>query len=222
MARKKGELDRLIESCLSTEAGKNIHLSYPDIEAESEILNFYKLQRKAYKYAIGFFHFLSIGSNVYPSLLPIVFNDNLASIAEAVENGSAYNPDCFRSGNGYSSNEKQAVIFISLPRTTTVLSAPLKREIRHELIHYYLWLMDLPNDDDCALFWAYSKIFSGGAYEKMSVEEKEKYDRFIEISKEYPDASYSPLKHLAEAIITEDENAMNAFKIRYNFEKQFK
>lgn len=194
------ELDKLVDDSLAVESESDIHLSYPDIEDESKIINFYKLQRKSYKYAVGFFHLLSIGSNVYPSLLPIVFLDGEASHHEAV-----YNPDKFRTGNGYTSNEKQAVIYISLPRVTDVLSSPLKRQIRHELIHYYLWLMDLPCDDDSALFWAYCNIYNGGAYEKMDKGERAKYKRFVEEKKKHTDMDCVLLQNLADTIILGEE-----------------
>ena len=67
---------------------------------------------------------------------------------------------------------KQAVIRIGIDVTRNTLSAKQKQTIRHEIIHYALWLMDMPNEDDSLLFWCMCYIYGGGAYKILSENEK--------------------------------------------------
>lgn len=216
------DLDTLISNYIHEDSDE-LYLSFPPISEIEELKAFYALERKAYKYARNFFLLLDVsGIGVKPELLPIIFRDEMAGIAIAVDNDEEHVKGCFMSGNGITSAVKQAVIYIDLPRQKrAVLGKKLKQYIRHEVIHYYLWLQDLPNDDDCALFWAYCNIYDGGAYASMDDEEQSKYDEFMEKRKEYPQARYASLRLLANAVIMKDKNAMQAFQFRYEFEKQF-
>ena len=52
------------------------------------------------------------------------------------------------------------------------------RTIRHEVLHYYLYVADLPFKDDSLLFWLYCKVFDGRAYKKLSNKDNQVYKAF--------------------------------------------
>lgn len=211
------DLDKII-SAMSDYATSydDEYIGFPNIKDIDELRTYYTLQRKAYEYARNFFALMDVGGiGVRKELLPIVFRDEMAGIAKAIDDDTGYSRGCFICGNGYTSAPKQAVIFIDLPRRKRpVLSKKLKEYIRHEVIHYYLWLSDLPFEDDTAMFWAYCNIYDGVAYKEMDDEEQEKYDEYICKSKQYPDAGCTALKLLAEGIILNDDSKIEQFKSR--------
>ncbi len=60
----------------------------------------------------------------------------------------------------------------------------LKKIIRHEILHFTLWLYDIPNHDDSPEFNAFCKIYKGNAYKKLSMEQKAYCDELKKLSKE--------------------------------------
>ena len=221
---KQIEIDNAVSYCLIGETIKDKYLDYPDIKDEAEIIANYKLRQKAYRYARGFFALVSGNGSINPALLPIVFRDYLAAVYESSHtNNHEVTAGQFASGNGITSNEKQAVVYIDLPRQTrATLTKRLKEYIRHEVIHYYLWLIDYPNDDDSAIFWAYCNIYDGGAYKELSSEEKERYVAFLHEKEKYHDVSFIALQALADGIIMNDKRAMDFFKGRVKWEQYTK
>ena len=77
--------------------------------------------------------------------------------------------------------ERQFVIRIGLDTQNDRLSPKLKRTIRHEIIHYVLWLANHKNKDDELDFWCYCYVFDGGAYESLTSEDQNKYEMFIKM-----------------------------------------
>ena len=72
---------------------------------------------------------------------------------------------------------KQAIIRVRLQENE--LTKKLKSEIRHEIIHYTLWLAGLPNDDDSAEFWALAAAYDAMPYDIPEGKTKEYFDVFI-------------------------------------------
>lgn len=215
------ELDSLVKAAGNREYFDSAVIDFPDIVDTEELIAYYKLQRKGYKYARDFFTLLSVSDEIMPELLPIVFRDELGGIAYANDNDTGYSRGAFGCGNGYTSLQKQAVIFIDLPRRKKpVLSQSLKQYIRHEVIHYYLWVNDLPFEDNTALFWAFCNIYDGNAYAVMPEEENNKYNKFIEKCKEYQNVGVTALKMLAKAVILNDEEEMRRFINRLEFQSK--
>lgn len=169
---------------------------YPDIADMQEQACFYKMERNVTRYAKKFFHLLCGDDLTNEDILPLVFRDR----CEAV-----FHNDCHMGQIKVSKfYPKQAEISIVLPRRTkhAYLHKSFKRTIRHELIHYYLWIKDVPWEDNTALFWAYCYIFDAEAYKPLSDEEQAKYDKFLKRSNEA--TSIRSLTRLAAEIILND------------------
>lgn len=142
--------------------------------------NYYKKQQKVYEYAMEFWQGLCACGNqleMNDKLLPIQCFNELETIVEAVERGDKTKV----AGVVNSFSNKQAVIRIGINGDNDRLSASLKRMVRHEVIHYFLWLLDMPHDDDSLEFWCLCYAFDGGAYQELSGADKKRYDLFIKV-----------------------------------------
>jgi hypothetical protein len=77
----------------------------------------------------------------------------------------------------------KACIYIMLPRDKRrmILSEGLKETIRHEIIHYYLFVYYYGRDgDDHPLFWALCHIFDAGAYKPIEIPARMKaFNKFL-------------------------------------------
>lgn len=58
------------------------------------------------------------------------------------------------------------------------LTDKLKRTIRHEIVHYLLWLVDMGHKDNDLDFWCYCYVFKVKAYARLSKENRNKYVLF--------------------------------------------
>lgn len=185
--------------------------SFPDIDDPQEIIMYYKLERAATKYAFKFWDILTQGSPlpIRGDILPIFFQDRLAVVYD-MEYGKGRNTFA---NFAYSRYAPQAVIRIALPRRTknSYLHKALKKSIRHELIHYYLWLHELPCEDDSALFWAFCNIYDGGAYKELSAEESSKFERFEQARLKTSITQHSKLQYLARGIVLDSVEDMKEF-----------
>lgn len=182
------------------------------IRTQEQQATFYKMERRAIEYAKSFYRNISVFNIVlddFDYILPLVFVSRGDVIMEDPNNRTlpegrfAIDPI----------NNKKVCIRIALPwRNKSIsLSPNLKRTIRHELIHYYLYINDLPFADDTALFTAYCYLFDAGAYMPLSEEEEAKYQAFLKAIKDEKDAPPWTLSLLANAIIEKDENAEEQF-----------
>lgn len=138
---------------------------------------FYRKQQKVYKYAMQFWQYLCACGNQFEmndKVLPIQCFNEMETILEAVEQGKINKA----AGVINSFKNKQAVIRIGINGDSDRLSASLKRTIRHEIIHYFLWLMDMPHADDDLEFWCLCYAFDGGAYEPLDEDDIEMYQTF--------------------------------------------
>lgn len=140
---------------------------------------FYRKEQKVFQYAMEFWHDLCACGDSFEmndTVLPIQCFDELETIIEAVERGSKTRV----AGSANSFRNKQAVIRIGINGDNDRLSPSLKRTIRHEIIHYFLWLMDKPHTDNSLEFWCLCYAFDGGAYESLDDADKHKYDLFVQ------------------------------------------
>lgn len=56
-----------------------------------------------------------------------------------------------------------------------------KRNIRHELLHYFLYMSGLKHSDDDAIFHYLCGIYDACAYKEMGEEEQSLYDKLISV-----------------------------------------
>lgn len=133
---------------------------------EDKKIKYYKLCEEAKEYGEEFFKELCVSCSnpaiIKDDILPLVFTD--IKDLQVYGRLTTYN--------------KQASILIGIDDRRTKLVLEAKRTIRHEIIHYFLWLQDLPYEDDSLLFWCISYIYDGGAYSKLKKSDKEKYNLF--------------------------------------------
>lgn len=139
---------------------------------EENKIKFYKLCEEAEEYANVFFKELcnTCGNPavIKDDILPLVFRD----VRELEVRGR------------FTNYNKQICILFGIDTKRTKIVSDMKRTLRHEIIHYFLWAMDMPYDDDSLEFWCLSYMFDGGAYKKLSKNNKVIYDVF---KKDYDD-----------------------------------
>lgn len=153
---------------------------------------YYRKEQKVYEYARKFFKEMVPYLNWRPyyindEILPLYCFDETEEIIRSLTQGK----DTYITGGALEMGERQFVIRIGLDTQNDRLSPKLKRTIRHEIIHYVLWLANHKNKDDELDFWCYCYVFDGGAYESLTSEDQNKYEMFIKMYDKH-------LKELAE------------------------
>ena len=133
---------------------------------EDRKIKYYRLCEEAKEYGEEFFKELCVSCSnptiIKDDILPLVFED--IKDLQVYGRLTTYN--------------KQASILIGIDDRRIKLILETKKTIRHEIIHYFLWLQDLPYEDDSLLFWCLSYMYDGGAYSKLQKSDKEKYNLF--------------------------------------------
>lgn len=147
---------------------------------------FYRKEQKVYEYAKEFWkELVPFGDpmHVYVNddILPLYCYDEMAEIVAATKRGENY---CI-AGGMVNYKKTQAVIRIGIDGKDDALTEELKKLIRHEIIHYFLWMINLPHNDNDLMFWCYCYMFDGGAYEKLSAEDKKQYTAFQKVYDKY-------------------------------------
>lgn len=143
---------------------------------------YYRKEQKVYEYARKFFKEMVPYLNWRPyyindEILPLYCVDETEEIIRSLTQGK----DTYITGGALEMGERQFVIRIGLDTQNDRLSPKLKRTIRHEIIHYVLWLANHKNKDDELDFWCYCYVFDGGAYESLTSEDQNKYEMFIKM-----------------------------------------
>lgn len=151
--------------------------------SEKDMVNYFIREQKAMEYGKEFFKDLcridikTLDDNVVPLSCYNEMDELLHSLdtndKTAVRGGFVY------------AGDKQAYIRIGIDTQNSILNKNLKQIIRHELIHYYLWLLGLPFGDDNLEFWCLCHVYDAGAYEELDYEDKEYYSLFVELFDSY-------------------------------------
>ena len=166
---------------------------------EKEMCNYFIKEQKIMEYGQEFFKDIcacSIITNtcffVRDTVLPLSCYNQMDEYLYAVE----HELDYAIQGGFVSACKKQAYIRIGIDTTSSILTKRLKKTIRHEIIHYYLWVLDLPHDDDSLEFWCMCYIYEAGAYQELSPEDQEYYELFTRIYDTYVADLQWNVKHL--------------------------
>ena len=110
----------------------------------------------------------SFFENMSTDILPIVFHTDFAKDSEGKTNYIRAGDFCFKG--------KQNVI------NTYYCMGDIeatKQNIRHELLHYFLYMSDMKHSDDDAIFHYLCGVYDAHAYKEMGVEEQMLYDKLI-------------------------------------------
>ena len=166
---------------------------------EKEMCNYFIKEQKIMEYGQEFFKDIcacSIITNtcffVRDTVLPLSCYNQMDEYLYAVE----HELDYAIQGGFVSACKKQAYIRIGIDTTSSILTKRLKQTIRHGIIHYYLWVLDLPHDDDSLEFWCMCYIYEAGAYQELSPEDQEYYELFTRIYDTYVADLQWNVKHL--------------------------
>lgn len=174
---------------------------------ERELKNFYIKQTKATKYALDFFERLirerDQRSKIVSSILPITYYNEIEELVNTVKNDM----ETMNFGGFIHSEGKQALIRIGIGCDSDRLTAKIKRIIRHEVIHYFLFLLDLPCSDDDLMFWCYCYIYDGDAYKPLTEDNHAVYDLFVKYYKEFTDCKNQMSDVLINSLLTHIANA---------------
>lgn len=145
---------------------------------------YYRKQQKVYEYAMSFWkELLECGdrTKAIDNFLPIHCFNEMEEFVASIQKGKR---DTIAGGMRFFGT-KQALIRIGINGDSDRLSPSLKRVIRHEIIHYFLWIMDIAHNDDDLEFWCYCYAFDGGAYQELSGADKDKYNLFVKVFDDY-------------------------------------
>ena len=150
------------------------------LTTEKEQKNYYLKEQKVLEFANEFWKQLAGDLTSYTDvsrdILPIQCFNEMDTIYEAVMNGEkSYADYSFNCGL----KNKQAVIRIGIKGDNDKLTASLKKNIQYGLIHYLLWLVDLPSARDTAEFHVIASIYDIPTKPIMDVDEQKKFDEFI-------------------------------------------
>lgn len=100
-------------------------------------------------------------------VLPIVFHTDYRKDID-------WNSRTYTTGDFYVYGQQSIInIYCSMDKEEEV-----KSRIRHELIHYFLYMAGLKHKDDTAIFHTLCRIYDAGAYMDMSEDEQKLYDMF--------------------------------------------
>ena len=160
---------------------KEKHMKFYTTDTEKQAI-YYRKEQKVYEYARKFFKEMVPYLNWRPyyindEILPLYCFDETEEIIRSLTQGK----DTYITGGALEMGERQFVIRIGLDTQNDRLSPKLKRTIRHEIIHYVLWLANHKNKDDELDFWCYCYVFDGGAYESLTSVDQNKYEMFIKM-----------------------------------------
>lgn len=125
----------------------------------------------------------SFFENVSTDILPIVFHTDFAKDSEG-------KTDYATRGDFVSRGEQNVIntyyCMEDIERT--------KQNIRHELLHYFLYMSGLKYSDDNAIFHYLCGIYDAHAYKEMGEEEQVLYDKLVvvipELEKKCKDDAY--------------------------------
>ena len=59
----------------------------------------------------------------------------------------------------------------------------IKQRVRHEILHYCLYMIGLKNGDEEAIFHYLCSLYDAGAYKEMPENEKDLYNKFLKVKK---------------------------------------
>lgn len=147
-----------------------------DVERQAA---FRRKEIKVYEYAMEFWKEVvpycdSCKRYISDDILPLYCFDKAGEIFASMEQKKR----TYIAGGMVNFKEKQAVIRIGIDGFGDTLDDKLKKTIRHEIIHYLLWSTNHAWQDDSLEFWCLCHVCDGGAYEKLSDENKVKFSMF--------------------------------------------
>lgn len=167
---------------------------------DEQMINYFIKEQKVMEYGEEIFDdvcsLMIINSNNYVlvdnQVLPLSCYNAMEEYIAAVESGNDY----AIAGGFVNSGRKQAYIRIGIDANDSVLDEELKQIIRHEIIHYYLWLVDLAFEDDNLDFWCLCHAYDAGAYEELTADDEDYYNLFADIYDTYVASLPWNVKHL--------------------------
>ena len=153
--------------------------------SDKDMINYYIREQKALEYGTDFFEDICRMNikTIENKILPLCFYNQMDEFLYSLDVGDRM---AIRGGFCHA-GDKQAYIRIGIDTTNSILNKNFKQIIRHEIIHYYLWLVDLPFDDNSLEFWCMCYAFDAGAYEELEYDDEEYYEKYGELSEKIKD-----------------------------------
>jgi len=146
--------------------------------------NYYKMQVKVTEYALDFFAQLindyGVRDKIVSNILPITCRNKYKTISKAMIDKTR-----IASGEINYTKGKQAIVYIDINPSSTILTKTIKETIRHEVIHYFLWLLDIPNEDDSLEFWCNCFVYKARAYMELDYDNNRLYEIFVSYHSRY-------------------------------------
>ena len=167
--------------------------------SQEEMCNYFIREQKVMDYGTEFFKDLcgcSISTDncimVNDEVIPLSCFNIMDEYLYSVENDLDYAVQ----GGFVSVGKKQAYIRIGIDASNSILNKKLKRTTRHEIIHYYLWVLGLPYMDNSLEFWCLCHVYDAGAYEELDYEDEEYYKLFVNLFDTYVADLQWNVKHI--------------------------
>lgn len=146
-------------------------------EIEKEELEYYRKKEELYRYAREFQ--LELAKDGFIDLAYMDLNVHLVNGLNPYAVGEFKIKQGTYSLTSYKNGTAIKVYGVDFDDVTN-----LKKTIRHEILHFALWLHDIPSDDDAPEFNAFCKLYKAGAYKKLSIQQKRYCDELEKLSKE--------------------------------------
>lgn len=156
---RKQLMDEMFELKNELEEHKNLMADFG--ERYKEYLEYAKQFAEEVKKKYVFFKM------VQTDILPMVFHIDYASYDKN-------DPDYSMTGNVRTMKNQNVINVFCCMRD----KESTRRTIRHEVLHYMLYIAGLKHDDDSAIFHYLCKEYDANAYKKMSDEEQALYNQF--------------------------------------------
>ena len=167
--------------------------------SQEEMHNYFIREQKVMQYGIEFFRDLcrnSISTDtcimVNDKVIPLSCFNIMDEYLYSIDNDLDYAVQ----GGFVSAGKRQAYIRIGIDASNSILNKRLKRTIRHEIIHYYLWVLGLPYADDSLEFWCLCYVYDSGAYEKINYSNEKYYKLFVDLFDSYVADLPCNVKHI--------------------------
>ncbi len=167
------------------------YIKYNDKLNDDEKIVFFNKQHEVYRIAQEFFERLGDLHNkeydkehdsrlrVSNSILPIICYNRIFDVITSIEQG-AEGGCCARFVHSMY-NKRQGVIYVGLSTATRNLTNDERVNLRHEIIHYCLWVLELSSWDYDLDFWIVSYAYNAHPYAPLDDWGKEKFDIFKSI-----------------------------------------
>lgn len=156
--------------------------------SKEEMCNYFMIEQKIMEYGKAFFKDICACSMstetcicIHAEVLPLSCYNIKDEYLYTVEQDLNY----VEKSGFIKFGRNQASIRIGIDAENSIFDKQLKQNIRREIIHYCLWLLDLPYEEDSLEFWCLCRVYDVVAHQELSLEAQKHYELFEKLYNAY-------------------------------------